>query len=66
MKQNILPKSLHTITVLVNVARQSPYPADAATAVVWALGVLGYDATTPDTYQLAAKARAILSKSVQS
>ena len=63
-----LPKSLHTVTVLVNVARELARVAtdsgrsfipDGPDAVDVALIVLGYS-DTPDAYGLADKARAIL------
>jgi hypothetical protein len=55
-----LPKSLHTVTVLVNVARVLRAPTETAeSAVSRALIVLGY-ADTPDAYGLADKARAVL------
>lgn len=58
-----LPKSLHTVTVLVNVARifQKMTGAAADEAIRLALGSLGY-ADAPDVYELAAKARAVLAK----
>jgi hypothetical protein len=66
MKQNTLPKSLHTITVLVNVARiYLDGGHERAHCVSLALAALGYDGT-PDTYELASKARAILTREVQS
>ena len=58
-----LPKSLHTVTVLVNVARAiaalNGRGREPAEYVDTALSVLGY-AGTPDAYGLADKARAIL------
>ena len=64
---NTLPKSLHTVTVLVNVAREcmahreySDRPGDHD-AVADALAILGYTGA-PDAYGLADKARAVLSK----
>jgi len=68
MKQNIIPKSLHTVTVIVAVARVymgAPFNQSAAVSIGVAVEALGY-ADTPDTYELASKARAILAKSVQS
>ena len=59
-----IPKSLHTVTVLVAVARELRqfFPGIETTdAVARALRVLGY-ADTADTYGLAEKARAILAK----
>jgi hypothetical protein len=61
-----IPKSLHTVTVLVAVARiymTQGMDYNAATAA--AERALGYG-NSPDTYALADKARAILDKSVQS
>jgi len=58
-----LPKSLHTVTVLVNLARHLNYP-DANDAVTGALFILGYhdaDAST-DIHGLRDKAVAILRK----
>ena len=58
-----IPKSLHTVSVLVNVARElmRPVPYPPNNAVCNALHVLGYG-DTPDAYGLAAKAVAILEK----
>lgn len=60
-----IPKSLHTVTVLVAVARldMAARNSDAHSAVHEALHVLGY-ANSPDIYGLAAKARAILAREV--
>jgi len=68
--QTNIPKSLHTVTVIVAVARTmkgAPRQnmADCALAVSYALDVLGYS-DTPDTYGLADKAAAILAREVQS
>lgn len=49
-----LPKSLHTVTVLVAVARELPY-SEPRESVARALAVLGYN-NASDTYGLAAKA----------
>jgi hypothetical protein len=66
----MIPKSLHTVTVLVNVAREhvrnaglsyTSAPLCYQVAVRHALKVLGY-ADTPDAYGLAARAVAILEK----
>lgn len=65
-----IPKSLHTVTVLVAVAkliRDKQYPFMAPSALVdMAADQLGYGITTDDQYGLLAKATAILSRSVQS
>lgn len=61
----MIPKSLHTVTALVNVARLFPellreqhyYAAAAAAAAV-----LGYPVGTADTYGLIARAAAALQK----
>ncbi len=52
-----IPKSLHTVTVLVNVARVIQRVTDEtnSSAVQSARLALGYG-DTPDTYDLAAKA----------
>lgn len=62
-----IPKSLHTVTVLVAVAREiRAYRENTdSDAVTDALAILGY-ADSPDTYQLADKARAILAREVRS
>lgn len=62
-----LPKSLHTVTVLVQVARRlmksSQHTVPSAVAAVdMALSILGYDADTDDTYNLKAQAIAKLGK----
>jgi hypothetical protein len=65
-----LAKSLHTVSVLVNVARRERYVGrmllqqnvDALAAVNRALFVLGYDVIESDTYGLVARAVAILEK----
>jgi hypothetical protein len=66
MTNPILPKSLHTVTVLANVAEDliatGRFKAPRA-AVKAVLGMLGY-ADTPDTYGLADKAVAVLEKRV--
>lgn len=58
-----LPKSLHTVTVLVAVARHleafGRVTGDGTDPVGDALAILGYS-DTPDAYGLAAKARALL------
>lgn len=59
-----LPKSLHTVTVLVNVARAVADLDGTMTcddALSAARAILGY-ADSPDTYGLADKARAVLNK----
>ena len=66
-----LAKSLHTVSVLINVAREvarnDSYddtrlpPRTAAELVSVALAVLGY-ANAPDPYGLAARAVAVLEK----
>jgi len=62
MKTLQLPKSLHTVTVLVNVARLYQSFGNALDASLEAaLQALGY-AGAADTYELAAKARAVLAK----
>ena len=65
-KSATLAKSLHTVSVLVNVARlfmelvaERGQPMSAAYAVESALGTLGYSGAA-DPYGLAAKAVAIL------
>lgn len=69
-KSATLAKSLHTVTVLVNVARLAPVPFSipdarmSAYRVGFALQALGY-ADAPDTYGLAARAVAILEKDAQ-
>lgn len=59
-----LPKSLHTVTVLVNVARLTMAcgSTDWPGAIKQALVFLGYDRSTTDTYGLATKALAIIIK----
>jgi hypothetical protein len=60
-----LAKSLHTVSVLVNVARTAPATFVAtADRVTFALMVLGYE-NSPDPYGLAARAVAILEKDAQ-
>lgn len=66
----MIPKSLHTVTVLVRIARTvkgAPIQnaADCALRVNYALNVLGY-ADAPDAYGLADKACAILAREVRS
>ena len=70
----MLPKSLHTVTVIVNVARECDRTAIAVAAnstvraydaVKNALLVLGYQ-SAEDTYGLADKARAQLARSFAS
>jgi len=66
----MIPKSLHTVTVLVRIARTvkgAPIQnaADCALRVNYALNVLGY-ADAPDAYGLADKACAILAREMQS
>lgn len=58
-----IPKSLHTVTVLVTVAKliQASTPYSNAGAVNAALVLLGYDPAT-DTYELATKATKQLNK----
>ena len=60
----MIPKSLHTITALVNVARHlNPLGLfDARTVTLSAAEILGYPLDTPDTYGLIERAAAILSK----
>lgn len=59
-----IPKSLHTVTVLVAVARiYTDGGHERAHAVTLALHALDYT-DSPDTYQLADKARAILAREV--
>lgn len=61
-----LPKSLHTVTAVVNVARflqkgEGPFKPHNEAAVTEALSILGYDfVTVPDPHRLAAKAVAAL------
>jgi hypothetical protein len=65
----MIPKSLHTVTVLVNVAREillrgdygNTSPLRCMLAVDKARRILGY-ADTPDVYSLAARAVVILEK----
>jgi hypothetical protein len=79
-KSATLAKSLHTVSVLVNVARELQrvaadsgrhFPEGPAGAVRAALVVLGYadrgdsDITATDPYGLEAKAIAILAKDAQ-
>lgn len=57
-RKHQIPKSLHTITAIANVARfikTVHTHADDAAAIRSAVIVLGY-IDTPDTYELAAKA----------
>lgn len=64
MANNIVPKSLHTVRVLVEVARlymQHDTELSADTAVTQALIVLGYG-NTPDIYELGNKAVQQLNK----
>ena len=65
MTNTILPKSLHTVTVLANVAGEllntKPGVGSARVAVKVALRVLGYEGTA-DPYGLADKAVAVLDK----
>jgi len=58
-----LAKSLHTVTVLVRVARdiQNRAPISDDTAITLALGLLGL-ADMPDTYRLALQAVRQLNK----
>jgi hypothetical protein len=56
-----IPKSLHTITVIVNVARTMPAHDNPYERIESALAILGY-AGTPDPYGLKDKAAGILSK----
>ena len=61
-----LPKSLHTITAIINVAAHlretSPFPGvGIQEAVNGALSILGYT-NSPDPHGLAAKAVALMSK----
>jgi hypothetical protein len=66
MTMKTIPKSLHTITVLVAVARHMLASYETADqAIAAAVILLGYKGA-PDEYQLASKARAILAKSVRS
>lgn len=65
-----IPKSLHTVTVLVAVARtMKGAPAhtmnDCQLAVGWAAEMLGYEATYADTHDLLNKAAVILLREVQ-
>jgi hypothetical protein len=63
----MIPKSLHTVTALVNVARILRAPGEsAASAVDRAAIVLGYGAGSVDQYGLLAKATATLGKGMQS
>jgi hypothetical protein len=57
-----LAKSLHTVTVIVAVARaeMDRTTADVHSAVHEALHILGYAGSSPDPYGLADKARAVL------
>lgn len=59
-----LPKSLHTVTVLVNVARhlQSQQELNAAAAVAQASTLLGYGLAANDPYDLEGRAIKELSK----
>lgn len=67
-----MPKSLHTVSVLVNVARLFQQLAaanggarmSAEYAIESAIGSLGYHGA-PDPYGLAARAAAILEKDAQ-
>ncbi len=63
---NILPKSLHTVTAIVNVARhlRTANPTWTPTqCVVWSVDVLGYGfGPDVDPYGLKARALAILEK----
>ena len=68
----MIPKSLHTITALVNVARAVPFTADLGTiadhgrwavaAVDHAAKILGYGADAADIHGLKARAVAVLAK----
>ena len=67
MSTNTLPKSLHTVSVLVAVAQRLIINEglSAAIAVSETLSVLGYT-NTPDTYGLAQQALKKLNKATQS
>lgn len=58
-----VPKSLHTVTVLVRLARMSRELSnhDDHTALVWAFNFLGYG-QTPDEHNLFAAALKVLPK----
>lgn len=61
----MIPKSLHTITALVNVARYidaRPQSCDCLPLAIRAAQILGYPLDTPDTYRLIERAAASLSK----
>ena len=61
----MIPKSLHTVTALVNVARHlnpAPTPAECAQLAPRAAAILGYPDDTADTYGLIARAAAALQK----
>ena len=65
----MIPKSLHTVTVLVNVAatmKGAPIQnlRDCTLSVMWAANVLGYDAHEADPYFLIDKAAAALLRKV--
>lgn len=62
--QTMMPKSLHTVTALINVARHlnpAPTPAECALLAQRAAAILGYD-LVDDTYGLIARAAAALQK----
>jgi hypothetical protein len=60
-KTATLAKSLHTVSVLVNVANLSPHHGFPSIMVEWAAERLGYDGAA-DPHGLKAKAVALLSK----
>lgn len=61
----MIPKSLHTVTALVNVARfvaLNDCTTAPANAIALAASVLGYTDSTPDIHGLKAKAVAVLKR----
>ena len=58
----MIPKSLHTITALVRVARALAPDTHPYTAAQRAADILGYPHGTPDTHQILLKASAQLIK----
>ena len=58
-----IPKSLHTITAIVAIARHlnaAPHPCECTQLARRAAEILGYPADVADTYQLIERAALIL------
>lgn len=64
----MIPKSLHTISALVNVARYidaRPQACDCLPLAIRAAQILGYPVGTPDTHGLIERAAAVILRSVK-